>query len=163
MIRRAIDDESGYSLVEVVAAIMILSIAIIPMVGMFDAGLRASVVGSNYDKGRALASEELAEIQALPFSRSSTPAADSVVEIYPPSNGPAPPAGVTRSPVPCTPSVPTGFDCRVETKYVLQDGSNIAVPPGIVATSMIQVTVTVRWDNNAKSYSTTGLISKGAE
>ena len=32
--------ESGYSLVEVMVSIMILAIAIIPMVGMFDLGLK---------------------------------------------------------------------------------------------------------------------------
>ena len=33
-------EESGYSLVEVMASIVLLSIAIIPMVAMFDVGLR---------------------------------------------------------------------------------------------------------------------------
>ncbi len=47
-------NETGYSLVEVMVAIMLLSIAIIPMVSMFEAGLRVAVLGSNYDKARAL-------------------------------------------------------------------------------------------------------------
>lgn len=59
--------ESGYSLPEVMVSILILSIAIIPMVGMFDAGLRAAVVGSNYDKGRALAKKQLEITQSLPY------------------------------------------------------------------------------------------------
>ena len=37
--------QSGYSIVEVMAAIMILILAILPMVGMFDAALRAAVLG----------------------------------------------------------------------------------------------------------------------
>ena len=64
-------------------AIMILAIAIIPMVSMFDAGLRAAVMGSNYDRTRATANGELEEIRALPFRVNTNPAADSVVEIYP--------------------------------------------------------------------------------
>ena len=34
--RRLLKAESGYSLIEVVASIMILTIAILPMVGVFD-------------------------------------------------------------------------------------------------------------------------------
>jgi prepilin-type N-terminal cleavage/methylation domain-containing protein len=152
--------ESGYSLVEVMVAIMILSIAIIPMVGMFDAGLRASVVGSNYDKGRALASEELAEIQAIPFA-SPDPAAsgtaNSVVEIYLP-NGDLNGTGAN-----CTPPVPSGFDCKVKATYVRYDAPTAKYIGDPAVRTMIQATVTAKWDNNAKSYSTTGLVSKGTE
>jgi prepilin-type N-terminal cleavage/methylation domain-containing protein len=164
LVRSISRDESGYSLVEVMVAIMLLGLAIIPMVGMFDAGLRASVVGSNYDRGRAIASEELAEIQALPFSSPDPPAANtdnSVVEIYRPSNvtpapSPAPPADYA-----CTGTMPTGFSCRVESAYVRFDASNV-VPDGTVRT-MIQATVNVTWDGGSNSYSTTGLVSKGSE
>jgi len=41
------------------------SIAIIPMVSMFDAGLRAAVLGGNYDQARTLANEKLEEVKAL--------------------------------------------------------------------------------------------------
>ncbi len=51
--------ESGYSLVEVMASIIILTLAIIPMVGMFDMGLQSATRGSNYDKSRALANLKL--------------------------------------------------------------------------------------------------------
>lgn len=64
--------ESGYSLPEVMVSIIILAIAIIPMVGMFDAGLRAAVVGSNYDKGRALAKKQLEIAQSLPYGTVKT-------------------------------------------------------------------------------------------
>lgn len=136
-------------------AIMLLGLAIIPMVSMFDAGLRASVVGSNNDRGRAIASEELAEIQALPFSRPDTAAADSVVEIYPPSNGPA-----GAGDHPCTAPIPTGFDCRVETVYARSGGGGI-VADGNVRT-MVQATVTVSWDGG-REYRTTTLVSKETE
>ena len=138
--------EAGYSLVEVMVAIMLLSIAIIPMVGMFDAGLRAAVLGSNYDKARALAHEKLEEVRALPFRRDPNPPVDSLVEIYPPG---------TR---PCTGATPPPFDCQARTTYARLDDDTGAVVPDSSARTMMQVTVTVTW--NGHSYSTTGLVSK---
>ena len=62
-----LDDESGYSHVEVMASIMILTIAIIPMVAMFDAGLGAATRGGDYDKARAFANERLERARVLPY------------------------------------------------------------------------------------------------
>jgi hypothetical protein len=50
------------------ASILILSIAIIPMVAMFDVGLESAVSGSNYDKGRTLAKKQMEIVQSLSFS-----------------------------------------------------------------------------------------------
>ena len=147
-----IRDESGYSLVEVMVAIMILAIAIIPMVGMFDAGLRAAVLGGNYDKGRAIAHEELEEIRALPFRIDGAPV-DSVVEFYPPVNGPT--AG---GPVTCTAPVDAALTCQIETTYVSVGSS--AITADSAARTMLEVKVTVTWDGGSKSYTTTGLVSK---
>ena len=141
-----LEDESGYSLVEVIVAIMILAMAIIPMVSMFDAGLRAAVLGGNYDKARAIANEELEEIRALPFS--GTPS--SVVDVYPPGGGPET----------CTGSIVTGFSCQVETTYVRLDSSSVVADSS--ARTMLEVKVTVTWDGGSKSYLATGLISKEA-
>ena len=135
--RNRLGDESGYSMMEVLAAIIILSLAITPMVGMFDAALRAAVVGGNYDKGRALANEKLEEAKALPYS--------SVVEVYPPG---------TRD---CSGAMEPGFDCEVRTAYASL--GNAAVITDGSSGTMMQVTVTVTWDGG--SYSTTGLVSKG--
>src|SRR5829696_5026096 len=49
------------------ASIIILSLAILPMVGMFDMGLKGATAGSNYDKSRALANLKLEEAKSLPF------------------------------------------------------------------------------------------------
>ncbi len=130
-------------------AIMILAIAIIPMVSMFDAGLRAAVLGGNYDKGRAIANEELEEIRALPFRIDGAPV-DSVVEFYPP--------GTTTS---CSGPIETGFACQVQTTYVRLDSSSVVVDSS--ARTMLEVKVTVRWDGGSKSYTTTGLVSKGTQ
>jgi hypothetical protein len=130
-------DESGCSMMEVLAAIIILSLAIVPMVGMFDAALRAAVLGASYDKGRALANEKLEEAKALPY--------DGVVEVYPPG---------TRD---CSGAVEPGFDCEVRTAHASLDDA--AVVAGGSSGTMMQVTVTVTWDGT--SYSTTGLVSEG--
>jgi prepilin-type N-terminal cleavage/methylation domain-containing protein len=139
-----LEDEAGYSLVEVMVAMMILAIAIIPMVSMFDAGLRAAVLGGNYDRGRAVAVEELEETRALPFSGT----ASSVVDIYPPGAGPKA----------CTGSMPAGFGCQVETTYVSVGSS--AITPDPTARTLLEVEVVVTWDGGSTSYTTTGLISK---
>ncbi len=146
MIKR-LKDETGYSLVEVMVAIMLLAIAIIPMVSMFDAGLRAAVLGGNFDQARAIAGEELEEVRALPFRIDGGPA-DSVVEIYPPGAGS----------VACTAPIATGFGCQVQTTYVRVDSSSVVADPA--ARGMMEVEVTVTWDGGGKSYTTTGLITR---
>lgn len=65
-------DQSGYSLVEVMVSIMILTVAILPMVAMFDTGLRASSTAGNYDKGRSLAKKQLEAAQSLPYGAVKT-------------------------------------------------------------------------------------------
>lgn len=60
-------NESGYSLVEVLAAIIVLTVAIIPMVGMFDAALRAVTASGDYDAARACAGQKLEQIKSLPY------------------------------------------------------------------------------------------------
>ena len=129
-------------------AMLILAIAIIPMVSMFDAGLRAAVLGGHYDQGRAIANEELEETRALPFRRTPNPPADSVVEIYPPG---------TKA---CTGAMPAGFTCQVQTAYALVTPAGITPEP--TARTMMLVTVTVTWDSGSNSYTTTGLVSSGA-
>ena len=67
MIRRLLTGAPGYSLVEVLAAIVVLTVAIIPMVGMFDAALRATGAGGDYDTARACAGQKLEEAKRLPY------------------------------------------------------------------------------------------------
>src|SRR5215208_4968740 len=60
--------ESGYTLVEVMVSIIILAIAILPMVGMFDMGLNAATAGSQYDKARTLANLKMEEAKSLTYA-----------------------------------------------------------------------------------------------
>jgi hypothetical protein len=127
-------------------AIMILAVAIIPMVSMFDAGLRAAVLGSNYDTARAFANEKLEEVKALSFNEVLARYPEDATPI--PNCSPAPPSG---SPV---------TSCKISTDYVRLTSSDVSSTNGVgdYATTIIQVTVTVQWNNG--SYTTTGLIAK---
>ena len=67
MSAKRLGGESGYSLVEVMVSIVILTIAILPMMAMFDTGLHSANMGSNYDKARALANKQLELAQSLSY------------------------------------------------------------------------------------------------
>ncbi|MCA1688126.1 MAG: prepilin-type N-terminal cleavage/methylation domain-containing protein [Actinobacteria bacterium] len=131
--------EPGYSLVEVLVAIVILSLAILPMLGMFDTALRAAVLGGNYDKARALANEKLEEVRALPYSNPGG-APDSVTEKYPPASPTSGTEGI--------------FTYSVQTSFVDAGLSN---PGGSSPTSQMRVEVEVEWQGN--SYTTTGFVA----
>ena len=131
--------ESGYSMVEVMAAIMILALAILPMVGMFDTALRAAVLGGNYDKARALANEKLEEALALPY-REPGGGADSVIERYPPASPSTGTEGI--------------FTYTVRTRFLDADFST---PSNSSPTSQMRVEVEVHWQG--KSYTTAGFVA----
>src|SRR5918998_29778 len=67
LFRKRLREESGYTLVEVVVAIVILAVAILPMFGMFDMGLNAATQSSHYDKARTLANLKMEEAKSMPF------------------------------------------------------------------------------------------------
>jgi prepilin-type N-terminal cleavage/methylation domain-containing protein len=68
MSAKRLREESGYSLVEVMVSIVLLAIAILPMMAMFDTGLHSANMGSNYDKARALANKQLEQAESLSYS-----------------------------------------------------------------------------------------------
>lgn len=129
----------GYSLVEVLVAIAILSLAILPMVGMFDAALRAATLGGNYDKARALANEKLEEVRALPYSDPGG-VVDSVTEMYPPATPTSGKRGI--------------FTYTVQTKFV---DASFSTPTESPPTAQMRVEVEVEWQG--KSYTTTGFVT----
>ncbi len=118
MIRKLRRGEAGYSLVEVVVSILILSIAIIPMVAMFDAGLRAAVLGGNYDTARTLANQNLEQVRAMDFG-----------EVEALISCPTDQEGTT----------PEGFDCEVDNSTYLDSELN----PSDTDQPRLQVEVTV--------------------
>ncbi len=139
MFRKLSKQESGYSLIEVMVSIIILTFAIIPMVGMFDMGLHSASTSSNYDNARMLANANLEKVRSLPYS--------SAINTYKPVN--ADPADANRK-VTCNQGI---FTCSVQTTYVDDDFN-----PSSASTTKMQVVVTVTW--NGSNYTTTGLKAK---
>ncbi len=149
MIRKLAREESGYSLVEVIVSIFILAAAILPMVGMFDMGLKAATRGGNYDAARALANKNLDKVRSLPW--------DDVQTNYKPTNTPSP-AG---TPVSCTPPSPTVFTCTVTTTYMQDDPLTQTLTQALstqTPTTVMRVVVQVQWQGGP--YTTTGLITR---
>ncbi len=145
MIRKLANEESGYSLVEVIVSIFILAAAILPMVGMLDMGLKSATTNGNYDAARALANTNLDKVRALSWSADTS--------TYQPTNA-TNPAVSTRS-VSCSQGV---FTCNVKTTYLDPNTFNASDPASTLATNVMQIDVTVTWQG--KTYTTTGLKTK---
>ena len=118
---------------------VVLALAVLPMAGMLESGLRAATSPGEHDAARALANAKLEEARALPYSRPGG-AADSAVERYAP---PGPPDATEGD-----------LNVSVRTAYVDRDLSN---PAGSPPTGQMRVEVLVAWD--AGSYSTVGVVS----
>jgi len=69
---RLLKAESGYSLIEVLVSVVLLTIAIVPLVGVFDSALKSTTVSSNYDKARALSDLKMEQAKSLPFDSGDT-------------------------------------------------------------------------------------------
>jgi prepilin-type N-terminal cleavage/methylation domain-containing protein len=78
-IRKTLRD-SGYTLVEVMVAIVVLTIAIVPMVGMFDAALEAANASGDYDEARTCAVGKLEQVKSLPYETVEAGLQDGVCE-----------------------------------------------------------------------------------
>ena len=59
--------ESGYSLVEVMVAMVVLTVAVVPMVGMFEGAIQAANASGDYDKARTCAVQKLEQVKSLPY------------------------------------------------------------------------------------------------
>jgi prepilin-type N-terminal cleavage/methylation domain-containing protein len=170
LFRSLLKEERGYTLVEVMVAIVVLTIAIIPMISMFDMSLKVATKGSDYDKARALANLKLEQAKSLPFSDVENyfpMAAGDPGTPHVPYNG----SGQYQSGWITEPgAVFTNFKYRITKQYMAQptcQAPTCAPQPfgsSNTATSLIRVTVTVGWgaynpvtDTYSKSYTTYGL------
>lgn len=124
--------EGGYSLTEVLVAITILAVAILPMASMFDSALEATGAGGDYDRARALAHRTLEEVRALDYRRAA--------EDYPP--------GATLA----CPTSDGKFTCEVKTEFVGED-----LQPDESSKTRMWIRVSVGWEG--KSYETDGLVT----
>lgn len=160
MFRKLFNIESGYSLVEVMVSIIILTVAILPMVGMFDMGIRSAITGGNYDKARALANLKMEEAKSLPFAtvRDDFPVTGTTFTAGYYDSGFIAEAGPTAADL-------ANFEYRVEKQYMTQPNcttSTCTNPQSFAtsssATNLIRVTVTVRW-GASNTYTTFGLVT----
>lgn len=119
-------------------SIVILTVAIIPMVGMFDSGLKAAVLGGNYDKARAAANTKLEEVKLL------TPG--EVRSKYSP--------GVTKSSSSDPEKTPV-FAFEVRSWYTNRAFTVKSSTANTDCSTCLIVEVKVTWDGN-KTYTTTG-------
>lgn len=159
---RRLREESGYSLVEVLVSIVIMALAIIPMVSMFDMGFYSTTEGSNYDRARMLANLKLEEAKNLPYV--------TVRDNFPePAGTPAPPdgSGYYQSAWKTEPGADfANLEYRVEKQYMALPNPDDALDdfePSATATGLIRVKVTVQWtDNNntLRSFETFGLVAQ---
>ncbi len=153
-------EEYGYSLVEVMVSIVIMTLAILPMMAMFDTGLRSATTGSNYDKARTLANLKLEQAKNLPFdtARDNFPEPAGTPTIYDGS-------GYYQSDWKTEPGADfTNFQYRIEKQYMAQPSTAPASSSenfgtSNTATNLIRVTVTVQWPNG-NEYTTYGLVTR---
>jgi Tfp pilus assembly protein PilV len=145
LIRKLAKSESGYSLVEVTASIVILSIAIIPMVGMFDMGLNTVTRAGNYDTARTLANSQLEQTKSLSY--------DSVKNSFPTVSSTPNPSSSTTATVPTSAGLPAGSTYTVGKRYVSASGSSFSNANS--DTGLMRIAVTMTWSGN--SYTTVGL------
>jgi prepilin-type N-terminal cleavage/methylation domain-containing protein len=144
-------EESGYSLVEVMVAIMILAIAIIPMVSMFDMGLQTATTASNYDKARALAKKQMENAQSLPYGTVKTNFPSAAPCTFDGS-------GLCESSNLQDPEFPN-FRYTIRKQFVQLNASGTLVNTG-EDKGMMRITVVVGWGGttfNENSYTATGL------
>ena len=154
--------ESGYSLVEVMVAIMIMAVALLPMAAMFDMGLHSTTVGSNYDRARMLANMKLEEAKNLPYN--------TVRDNFPePVGTPAVPdgSGYYQSAWKTEPGADfANLQYRVEKQYMElpnPDDASSEFVSSLTDTGLIRVKVIVQWsdaNNNLRSYETFGLVAR---
>jgi Tfp pilus assembly protein PilV len=152
---KRLEQEAGYSLVEVMASIILLAIAIIPMAGMFDMGLSSSAKGGNYDKARALANLKMEEAKSLSFAqvRDNFPVNPSAPDV---ANGGYYDSGWIQGNT--VNADFTGSQYRVEKQYMVAPTSTANFSTSSSATSLIRIKVTVTWGSSI-TYSTYGLVA----
>jgi prepilin-type N-terminal cleavage/methylation domain-containing protein len=153
--------ESGYSLVEVMVAMVIMALAILPMIAMFDTGLRSATTGSNYDQARMLANIKLEEAKNLPYDtvRDNFPEPVGTTTTYDGS-------GTYQSDPKTEPGFPNSMTYVIEKRHMAlfptdSDGSEDFVPSS-TNTGLIRVKVTVQWNdnNNLRSFETFGMVAQ---
>jgi hypothetical protein len=176
--------ESGYSLVEVMVSIMIMTIAILPMIAMFDMGLHSTTTGSNYDKARMLANLKVEQAKNLPFDSDDVVIQD-VKDNFPEDAGTITTYDAGPGKYETDPNNPKtepgfpNFTYVIEKQYMAQPPTDTEDDPAGPSepfekcdpdpdappedkcdpgTKLIRITVTVQW-GDGNTYTTYGLVT----
>ena len=166
MHRKLLKRESGYTLVEVMVSIIVLTIAILQMAGMFDMGMTSATAGSNYDKARTLANLKMEEAKSLPFDSTDATKRD-LKDNFPELAGTTTGydgSGHYQSALktvtgPASADF-TGFQYRVDKQYMQQPtASSVQFDPSPSPTKLIRVKVTVEW-GDGNTFTTFGLAAE---
>jgi Tfp pilus assembly protein PilV len=181
VLAKRLREASGYSLVEVMVSIMLLTIAILPMAGMFDMGLNSTTKASKYDKARTLANMKLEEAKSLPFDSTDVAVQDlkdNFPELPPTTTNYNALTGKYASPdwKPVTGPAAADFTAikyKVEKQYMAQPVCNetTCAPADFdtsnAPTKLIRVTIIVGWgaydpgtDTYSNMYKTFGLVTE---
>jgi hypothetical protein len=174
---KRLGEEYGYSLVEVMASIMIMVLAILPMMAMFDMGLNSATTGSNYDKSRTLANLKLEQAKNMSFDsfRDNFPLAAGDLGTptdYDDGPGTYLSGWETDAGEPYWDDNLANFEYRVEKQYMDRPCTDSADPLAAdlclveedftespTPTDLIRLTVTVQWANG-NEYTTYGLVTR---
>ena len=174
LLNRRLREESGYTLVEVMVSIMILSIAILPMVSMFGMGLNTANRGHNYDRARTLANTKLEQAKMLDYETVRTNFPSEAASNKGAPNGSN---SITSSSVTIAqdPRVPPRFSYVVTKQYLQQPPTDLdhlapatkaftPSPDGATDTGLLKVTVRVSWRGDltlcdTSPYETSGVVA----
>ena len=104
--------ESGYSLVEVMVAIVVLTVAILPIIGMFEAALRAAITSGDYDRARTCANQTLEQAKIFPYEVVKAGPSEGVCE-------------------------PSGFGYGMSTQFIDKDLQNVGDDRGLMKVTVI--------------------------
>ena len=178
--------QSGFTLVEVLASLLIFALVTIGVVPLMLATLRGSSLSRAATVGKNVAVEAMERVRGLPLyvSYASEPSRVDVLDLYFPDQDGVQPDGVTyrvncpaAGPPACLLDLPDNYALTFDSTFVEQvPGSNPeqyqAVPPPDAYSwadedadsppeNLLQMTITARWTyaGQPRTYSLTSLIS----
>ena len=144
-------------------SVILLTVAIIPMGGMFDMGLRSATTGSNYDKGRSLAIKQMELAKSLPYADARDYFPGTTTTTY----GAGGNVTVSDQTDPDLEYEDFRYDVTKQYVQLVAPGGSTTnmeftdVNSATADGKMVRITVTARWGGaayNDKSFTTTGVL-----
>lgn len=130
--------DSGFTLVEVLAALFVFSIVTLGVIPLLSSSLRGSNLARSYTVGKNVATQAMEKQRGLPYyvSRPAQAGDVDVLDLYhpaPPNSGNEYvvncPTGLGSSAVACPRSLPTGYSIQFRSRFVEADGTTTEPTP----------------------------------